>query len=161
MHIRINTSNEKSSLNIPEIDVLETAAERVSALNIVLENLYVVIGGERPTKTKDIEESVLAMEVLRLSNEIEVNNNLRTGSSVDIVRIVTIDPVFFGAERLKSMVAENVDFGIVLKFLIGKLGISETDMLYDLLYSIECKTNPSSDRDTFEDLLYAAKAKTK
>lgn len=114
-----------------------------------------------PEKTeKNLKDgSAVLTGIATLATAIEKGNNLREGSSADLLKVVIADPEFFGPERLKNLITENVDFGTIVKYIDGKLGIAETDALYDKLFSIEKSNNPTTERGQFEDALYGVKAK--
>lgn len=103
--------------------------------------------------------SAILTGLATISTGLEKLHGLREGSSADLLKTVVADPEFFGPERLKTLLTENVDFGTIVKYIDGKLGNAETDALYDKLFSIEKSNNPSAERGQFEDAFYDVKGK--
>jgi hypothetical protein len=114
-----------------------------------------------PEKTeKNLKDgSAVLTGLATVSTGLEKIYGLREGSSADLLKAVIADPDFFNSERLKTLVTENADFGTIVKYIDGKLGNSETDALYDKLFTIEKVNNPSAERGQFDDALYDVKAK--
>jgi len=112
-----------------------------------------------PQKTKQNQENQTAtiIGLATVGKATEERFDLRDNSSVEMIRVIAKSREFFNADRMGNLVRNDANFGEIGRYLDGKLSLGQTDALYDRLFAMEQKINPSANRDQFDNALYAAK----
>ena len=112
-----------------------------------------------PQKTKQNMENGTATVIglATVGKATEERFDLRENSSAEMIQVIAKSPEFFNPDRMGNLVRNDANFGEISRYLDGKLSLGQTDALYDRLFAMEQKINPSANRDQFDNALYAAK----